>query len=307
MARRPSAADAAAKLGVAPGSEESARKLFAKFDKDGSGSIAKDELLRILKSLMPDLTLSQCETIFNVIDVDHNLSVDYNEFVAWALSGAHIGKTRKSLAQQLEIKRNPNVEQRLKLLFHKFDVDGSGTICKKELTNILKILLPDMDGDTRNHFFERGDKDRNGQIDYEEFVTFLFEGGDDYHTEVDELQPVAQSKGKKIGRVKLDPANIFYSCQSIQGQLQLVDGALAGQTLNQVIDGIECGRVEYLRDLPMLEVVNYQDHVYAREARDNRILYVLQTCCSGDKLLVNANNAPPRFSVSGDGMNVIVR
>lgn len=295
----------ASKLNVTYGSEDSARKLFAQFDKDGTGSIAKDELLRIIKNLMPDLTLSECETIFTVIDVDHNLSVDYNEFVAWALSGIVTAPRRKSLAQELHIKKDPSTEKNLKLLFQKFDVDGSGTICRKELMNVLNVLLPDLDRESRNRFFDKGDKDKNGQIDYGEFVKVLFEGGDDYHTQVEDLQPAAHPKGS-VGRIKLDPANIFYSCQSIQGRLQIEDGCLVGQTLHQVIEDIESGKMEYLQDLPMLEVVHYQEHVYAREGKDNRILYILQTCFSGDKLIVNASRAPAKFSVNGDGMNVKV-
>eukprot|EP00930_Biecheleria_cincta_P042020 TRINITY_DN28894_c0_g1_i1.p1 TRINITY_DN28894_c0_g1~~TRINITY_DN28894_c0_g1_i1.p1 ORF type:complete len:317 (+),score=53.63 TRINITY_DN28894_c0_g1_i1:24-953(+) len=308
MAKRASAADVASKLGLAAGSEEAARKLFAKFDKDGSGSIAKDELLKIIKKLMPDLTLSQCETVFSVIDVDHNLSVDYNEFVAWALSGCATLPSRKSLAQRLDIHPNPNVEERLKQLFKKFDVDNSGTISKKELSSILKVLLPDLDRESRHRFFERGDKDKRGQINYEEFVKCLFEGSDNYNVELDDLRPASEFKNKRIkaGPMKLDPATIFFSCRTIPGRFQIVDGTLAGQSLQQVVAGIEAGELEYLKDLPMIEVVYFQDHFYARGEIDNRILYVLQTCFSGDKLIANVNLAPAKFSVKGDGMNVNV-
>eukprot|EP00441_Pelagodinium_beii_P040130 CAMPEP_0197630354 /NCGR_PEP_ID=MMETSP1338-20131121/7871_1 /TAXON_ID=43686 ORGANISM="Pelagodinium beii, Strain RCC1491" /NCGR_SAMPLE_ID=MMETSP1338 /ASSEMBLY_ACC=CAM_ASM_000754 /LENGTH=95 /DNA_ID=CAMNT_0043201557 /DNA_START=10 /DNA_END=294 /DNA_ORIENTATION=+ len=87
MAKRYSAQDLARSLGVEAGSEESARRVFARFDRDGSGRIAKDELLRILKTLVPELSMRDCQAVFHCLDVNRDLAVDYNEFVAWSLSG----------------------------------------------------------------------------------------------------------------------------------------------------------------------------------------------------------------------------
>eukprot|EP00930_Biecheleria_cincta_P098693 TRINITY_DN90343_c0_g1_i1.p1 TRINITY_DN90343_c0_g1~~TRINITY_DN90343_c0_g1_i1.p1 ORF type:complete len:166 (+),score=33.53 TRINITY_DN90343_c0_g1_i1:113-610(+) len=56
------------------------RKVFNMFDRDGNGTISKDELKAILMDLDPSLTEEEILDLFEETDEDHNGDIDYLEF-----------------------------------------------------------------------------------------------------------------------------------------------------------------------------------------------------------------------------------
>lgn len=57
------------------------KDLFNKYDEDKDGTISRDELESILQKLIPDLTRIEFDRMFRMIDKNHNLLVEYDEFV----------------------------------------------------------------------------------------------------------------------------------------------------------------------------------------------------------------------------------
>eukprot|EP00931_Biecheleriopsis_adriatica_P040903 TRINITY_DN23428_c0_g1_i1.p1 TRINITY_DN23428_c0_g1~~TRINITY_DN23428_c0_g1_i1.p1 ORF type:complete len:297 (-),score=74.69 TRINITY_DN23428_c0_g1_i1:101-991(-) len=284
--KRHSAAQVARHFGEL-NSQESARQLFSQFDTDGTGRIAKDELLKVLKQLMPELEAP---------DVNNDLEVDYHEFVSWVLSG----QRRKTLAESLGLDQT-TPEKRLNRLFRKFDVDGNGTISQAELQSILQLLGSDFSPGDCCDFFKQGDVNGDGLVDYAEFLKLVFEGESRYTAR----ESISLKQETKIGKHKMDPSSVYYSRDTVASRFQLCDGSkLAALSLAKVSESVNSGELYYLDDLPMLQVVFFQSKYFAMTDADNRVLHVLQTCFGGEKLWVNIHEAPAKFSVRGDGMNV---
>lgn len=67
-------------------SPDSMKKLFKKFDADGSGSISRKEFKGVLKSLgMESVDPQQLDQLVAMLDVNNNEQIDYDEFVKEAL------------------------------------------------------------------------------------------------------------------------------------------------------------------------------------------------------------------------------
>ena len=58
------------------------RKLFQEIDKDGTGSVDKEEFHAAMLSVDPDLCPSDINVIFEAMDVDGNGQISFLEFVA---------------------------------------------------------------------------------------------------------------------------------------------------------------------------------------------------------------------------------
>ena len=68
--------------GSAPKIGGSARKIFDRFDLDGSGSIDASEMGRMLRSLKMDVTPAQLEELVRDADPDGSGEIDFEEFVS---------------------------------------------------------------------------------------------------------------------------------------------------------------------------------------------------------------------------------
>ena len=62
---------------------------------------------------------------------------------------------------------------RLRPVFHKFDVDGSGTVSTEEMASMLSLLEMDLTPDEVAQLMVDADPDGSGEIDFEEFYAVL--------------------------------------------------------------------------------------------------------------------------------------
>lgn len=58
-------------------------EIFKSFDRDGSGSIDRAELARLLEALGQDETEEELAVALEVIDVNHSGRISWDEFKAW--------------------------------------------------------------------------------------------------------------------------------------------------------------------------------------------------------------------------------
>jgi hypothetical protein len=58
-------------------------EVFKSFDRDGSGSIDRAELARLLEALGQELPEVELEIALEVIDVNHSGRISWDEFKAW--------------------------------------------------------------------------------------------------------------------------------------------------------------------------------------------------------------------------------
>jgi len=57
------------------------RRMFGKFDKDGSGSLDRKELQRATKMLGDRFSAEDIDILMEILDKDHSDTVDLEEFV----------------------------------------------------------------------------------------------------------------------------------------------------------------------------------------------------------------------------------
>jgi len=132
---------------------------FALFDSDNDGVITKEELGTVLDSLGLKATPSQLEDMINEIDLDHTGTVDLEEFI-----------------KMMTMETKPaNIEQEMRNAFRVFDKDNSGTISADEIATVMATFGQHLSADELQFMVQEVDKNGDGTIDYEEFVSFCME------------------------------------------------------------------------------------------------------------------------------------
>mmetsp|Transcript_16218 Transcript_16218/g.37334 ORF Transcript_16218/g.37334 Transcript_16218/m.37334 type:complete len:819 (-) Transcript_16218:89-2545(-) len=150
---------------------------FQRYDTSKDGRLSHVEMRQVLEDVGVQVDADK-DLIIESIDVDHSGKVEYSEFIAGVLD---LGKDA--------------VRKQLKVAFNIFDLDGSGTISMNELRHVLMQgpndkavparsansstsippgtdgLLPD--GMTVKEVMSGLDKDRTGQVTYQEFEQYL--------------------------------------------------------------------------------------------------------------------------------------
>eukprot|EP00931_Biecheleriopsis_adriatica_P013476 TRINITY_DN114897_c0_g1_i1.p1 TRINITY_DN114897_c0_g1~~TRINITY_DN114897_c0_g1_i1.p1 ORF type:complete len:114 (+),score=38.59 TRINITY_DN114897_c0_g1_i1:51-392(+) len=68
--------------------EEKLRSIFQTFDRDGNGTIEKDELAMVLRNLDAKLwDAKRIERLLSVMDTNKDDHISYEEFCTWLFSG----------------------------------------------------------------------------------------------------------------------------------------------------------------------------------------------------------------------------
>ena len=130
-------------------------KLFNLIDTDNDGKIKESDLLKGLKKIFDDKDLEKkCHIIFENIDMNHNVYVEYEEFVRGAVD------KEKFLS-----------ELTLKFAFRFFDKDGNTEIDYREIEEIFKDNVSDINK-AHEHFkkiIDEVDSNHDGKISFNEF------------------------------------------------------------------------------------------------------------------------------------------
>lgn len=130
------------------------RKRFMKLDKDGNGTIEKNEFLAI-----PGISSNPLASrLMDVFDEDGSGTIDFQEFIS-GLS-AFSGKTSKT--------------DKLKFAFKIYDIDRDGFIGNGELFIVMKMMVGKnvQDEDLQqivDKTIMEADKDGDGRLCFEEF------------------------------------------------------------------------------------------------------------------------------------------
>jgi len=112
------------------------RKTFNHFDKNGDGTLSKDELTKVLTSLHQNPTEEVLKRLCG-----SSGSIDFSEFL-------------RSISNQPP----PNKESEWGAFFNLLDIDGNGKVTSPELSSTLSALGYDLlDTDIENIFIEFDD------------------------------------------------------------------------------------------------------------------------------------------------------
>ena len=83
------------------------KEAFDEFDKDKSGSLDLDEVVKLAAKLGAKAAKKELEELFKSIDVDHDNKLSFEEFLAWYRVGKH-SRLTKLLKYQIEMSKGLN-------------------------------------------------------------------------------------------------------------------------------------------------------------------------------------------------------
>ncbi|KAJ4777813.1 Calcium-dependent protein kinase [Rhynchospora pubera] len=134
------------------------KHMFGSMDTDRSGTITFDELKTGFNRLGSKITEAEVQQLLEAADVDKSGTIDYLEFVTAMM---HRHKLEK--------------EENLVKAFKYFDKDDSGYITKDELQKAMSEYGMGDDA-TIDEVLNDVDVDKDGRINYDEFVTMMRKG-----------------------------------------------------------------------------------------------------------------------------------
>ncbi|CAD6221456.1 unnamed protein product [Miscanthus lutarioriparius] len=134
------------------------KQMFNNMDTDKSGTITVQELKAGLTKLGSKISEAEVQKLMEAVDVDKSGSIDYAEFLT-AMMNKH--KLEK--------------EEDLIRAFQHFDKDDSGYITRDELEQAM-AEYGISDEASIKEVLDEVDKDKDGRIDYEEFVEMMRKG-----------------------------------------------------------------------------------------------------------------------------------
>lgn len=131
------------------------RNQFEALDKDGDGTLSREELKQGLSSM--SLGSEDAEMLMSHIDSDGSGELDWTEFIAAALDSKQYQK-----------------KEVLWSAFRVFDVDGDGKISKSELRAVLEVGNGvGIEEEQLKELIAEADQDGDGSIDFEEFCAMM--------------------------------------------------------------------------------------------------------------------------------------
>ncbi|XP_018566237.1 neo-calmodulin-like isoform X2 [Anoplophora glabripennis] len=166
--------------GVSKSQMKEFREAFRLFDKDGDGSITKEELGRVMRSLGQFARTEELQQMLQEVDVDGDGNVSFEEFVDIAWSAGAGSDPDHILSREEE-------EKELRDAFRVFDKHNRGYITASDLRAVLQCLGEDLSEEEIEDMIKEVDVDGDGRIDFYEFVNALGEPGtDDSYDDEDE-------------------------------------------------------------------------------------------------------------------------
>ncbi|XP_035448475.2 uncharacterized protein LOC118274847 isoform X1 [Spodoptera frugiperda] len=146
------------------------REAFRLFDKDGDGTITKEELGRVMRSLGQFARVEELQDMLQEVDSDGDGNVSFEEFVS-ILSKSMSGPAGNTSSAEQE-------ERELRDAFRVFDKHNRGYICASDLRAVLQCLGEDLSEEEIEDMIKEVDADGDGRIDFLEFVRALGEPED---------------------------------------------------------------------------------------------------------------------------------
>ncbi|KAJ8907282.1 hypothetical protein NDN08_007397 [Rhodosorus marinus] len=132
------------------------KQAFDEVDTDGSGTITIEEMKAALHRLGNNVADEEVQKMWETFDLDGNGTIDYVEF----------------LTATTDLKKLNNVDN-FRYAFKKFDKDGDGSITAEEVLIALRDI--GVDGAQAREIVASADKNKDGVIDYDEFVIMMTE------------------------------------------------------------------------------------------------------------------------------------
>ena len=133
------------------------KEVFNIFDKDKDGYITAKELGDLIRNLGQNPTEAEIQNMINEVDINNNGAIDFKEFLDIMLKKLKDSESEEELIEAFKI----------------FDKDGNGLIGCEELLNVMLTLGEDSNKEEIEDLINEVDLDRDGLINYEEFLRLI--------------------------------------------------------------------------------------------------------------------------------------
>jgi len=133
------------------------KQAFNEFDVDGGGTINTKELGYAMRAMGMNPTEAELLDLINEYDTDGSGMIEFGEF-----------------CNMMSDKMNAdNDEDMIRMAFRVLDKDGSGTISAKAFKHLMTHIGDKLTDEEVEEMINEADKDGDGVLNYEEFVTML--------------------------------------------------------------------------------------------------------------------------------------
>ena len=136
---------------------EEYQEIFDSYDVNGNGVIDKKEMEAVLERLGQPATSKQIQKVFDELG-STNQQITFDEFIEF-IKKYHLSKIKNSTDEIIGA-------------FQVFDKNHNGVLSLSEFKHILMDLGQKFTEEEVNEIFNESDLNKNGNLDYKEFVEF---------------------------------------------------------------------------------------------------------------------------------------
>ncbi len=136
---------------------EEYQEIFDSYDVNGNGVIDKKEMEAVLEKLGQPATSKQIQKVFDELGSTNQL-ITFDEFIEF-IKKYHLSKNKNSTDEIIGA-------------FQVFDKNHNGVLSISEFKHILMDLGQKFTEEEVNEIFDESDLNKDGNLDYREFVEF---------------------------------------------------------------------------------------------------------------------------------------
>ncbi|PWA51540.1 EF-hand domain pair [Artemisia annua] len=156
------------------GSLRKCKVIFEQFDEDKNGAIDIKELKHCFEKLQLKFTNEEIKDIFETCDLNDDMGISFNEFIV-LLCLVYLLKEDSAAAHDKSRMGIPDLEATFETLVESFvflDTNKDGHVSKNEMIRAIEETTTDgrSDGQTALKRFEEMDWDKNGMVNFKEFL-----------------------------------------------------------------------------------------------------------------------------------------
>ncbi|CAK7323883.1 unnamed protein product [Dovyalis caffra] len=148
------------------------KAIFEQFDEDSNGAIDQEELRKCFHKLETTFTEEEINDLFEACDINEDMCMEFNEFVV-LLCLVYLLKDDPATLQAKSRMGMPDLEATFETLVDAFvflDKNKDGYVSKNEMVQAINESGERSSGRIAMKRFEEMDWDKNGMVNFKEFL-----------------------------------------------------------------------------------------------------------------------------------------